>query len=250
MDVGPQTIHLPDWPWLSPIIKKMRTSEGNRKVLHGSKFLTPKNWCFWVVVLEKSFESPLDCKEIKPVHPKGDQPWIFIGRTGAEAPILWPPDVKPWLIGKVPDAGKGWGQEEKGATEDAMVGWHRWTQWAWVCTNSRRHWRTEACGATVHGATESDAPQGLNTTAWEEMRGPVLRVRVNGSRTEEVEMRGREGEIRLTDREEVSNAGIRSVPGWHLPISSRASRISFISDRGPLALGRPSAVRIWDGRGE
>ena len=159
MDVGPQTIHLPDWPWLSPIIKKMRTSEGNRKVLHGSKFLTPKNWCFWVVVLEKSFESPLDCKEIKPVHPKGDQPWIFIGRTGAEAPILWPPDVKPWLIGKVPDAGKGWGQEEKGATEDAMVGWHRWTQWAWVCTNSRRHWRTEACVLQSTGPQSRTRPR-------------------------------------------------------------------------------------------
>ena len=83
----------------------------------------PKNWCFWTVVLEKALESPLDCKEIQPVHPKGDQSWIFIGRTDAEAPILWPPDAKSWLIRKDPDAGKDWGQKEKG-TEDEMVGWH------------------------------------------------------------------------------------------------------------------------------
>ena len=81
----------------------------------------PKNWCFWTVVLEKTLESPLDCKEIQPVHPKGDQSWIFIGRTDAETPILWPPDAKTWLIGKDPDAGKDWRQEEKGTTEDEMV---------------------------------------------------------------------------------------------------------------------------------
>ena len=86
----------------------------------------PKNWCFWTVVLEKTLESPLDCKEIKPVHPKGNQSWMFIGRTDAEAetPILWPPDVKNWLIGKDTDAGQDWRQEEKGTTEDEMVGWH------------------------------------------------------------------------------------------------------------------------------
>ena len=84
----------------------------------------PKNWCFWTVVLEKTLESPLDSKEIKPVNSKGNQPWIFIGRTYAEAAILWPPDVKNWLIGKAPDAGKNWGQEEKGVIEDEMVGWH------------------------------------------------------------------------------------------------------------------------------
>ena len=86
----------------------------------------PKNWCFWTVVLEKTLESPLDCKEIKPVHPKGNQSWIVIGRTDAEAPILWPPDVKTWLIRKDPDAGKDWRQEEKGMTEDEMVGWLHW----------------------------------------------------------------------------------------------------------------------------
>ena len=85
-----------------------------------------KNWCFQIVVLDKTLESLLDCKEIKPVNTKGNQSWIFIGRTDAEAEtlILWPPAVKDWLIGKDPDAGKDWRQEEKGTTEDDMVGWH------------------------------------------------------------------------------------------------------------------------------
>ena len=86
----------------------------------------PKNWCFWTVVLDKTLESPLDCKNIQPVHPKGDQSWVFIERTDAEAetPILWPPHVKSWLTGKDPDAGRDWGQEEKGTTEDEVAGWH------------------------------------------------------------------------------------------------------------------------------
>ena len=82
-----------------------------------------KNWCFWTVVLEQTLESPMDCKEIQPVHPKGDQSWMFIGRTDVEAetPVLWPPDTKNWLIWKDPDAGKDWRQEEKGMAEDEMV---------------------------------------------------------------------------------------------------------------------------------
>ena len=85
-----------------------------------------RNWCFWTVVLEKTLENQLDCKEIQPVHPKGDQSWVFIGRTDVEAEtlILWPPHAKSWLIWKDPDAGGDWGQEEKGTTEDEMVGWH------------------------------------------------------------------------------------------------------------------------------
>ena len=84
------------------------------------------NWCFWTAVLQKTLESPLDCKEIQPVHPKGDQSRIFTGRTDAEAetPILWPPDGKNWLTRKDHDAGKDWRQEEKGTTEDELVGWH------------------------------------------------------------------------------------------------------------------------------
>ena len=88
----------------------------------------PRNLCFWSVVLEKTLESPLDCKESQPVNPKGNQSWIFISRTDAEAetPILWPPDVKSWLTGKDPDVGKDWRQEEKGTTENEMVRWHHW----------------------------------------------------------------------------------------------------------------------------
>ena len=85
-----------------------------------------KNWFFWTVVLEKTLQSPLDCKEMQPVHPKRNQSWMFVRRTDVEAetPILWPPDAKNWLLGKDPDAGKDWRQEEKGTTEDEMVGWH------------------------------------------------------------------------------------------------------------------------------
>ena len=87
----------------------------------------PKNWCFWTVVLEKTLESPLDCKEIQPVHSKGDRPWVIFGRTDAKAetPVLWLPHAKSWLIGKDSDAGRDWGQEEKGTTEDEMAGWHQ-----------------------------------------------------------------------------------------------------------------------------
>ena len=91
-------------------------------------FPPPRNWCFWTVVLEKTLESPLDCKEIQPVHSEGDQPRDFFGRNDAKAetPILWPPHEKSWLIGKDSDAERDWGQEEKGTTEDEMAGWHRW----------------------------------------------------------------------------------------------------------------------------
>ena len=116
----------------------------------------PKNWCFWTVVLEKTLESPLDWKEIQPVHPKWDQSWVFIGRIDAEAetPILWPPHVKSWLIGKDPDAGKDWGQEEKGTTEDEMVEWHNWLdrlEFGWTPGVGDR----EAWSAAVHGVTKS-----------------------------------------------------------------------------------------------
>ena len=108
----------------------------------------PKNWWFWIVVLEKILESPLDCKEIKLVHPKENQSWIFIGRTVAEAEtsILWPPHAKNWLIRKDYDAGRDWGQEEKGTTEDEMVGWHGQTLWTRVWVNSSSWWWTGKAG--------------------------------------------------------------------------------------------------------
>ena len=103
-----------------------------------------KNWCFWTVVLEKSLESPLDCKEIQPVNPKGNQSWVFVGRTDVEAeiPILCPPDSKNWLIWKDPDAGKDWRWEEREMTEDELVGWHQLTQWTWIWVNSGNWWWT------------------------------------------------------------------------------------------------------------
>ena len=101
----------------------------------------PKNWCFWTVVLEKTPERPMDCKEIQPVHSKGDQPRVFFGRSDskAETPVLWPPYAKSWLIGKDSDAGRDWGQEEKGTTQDEMASLTRWTR-VWV--NSGSWWWT------------------------------------------------------------------------------------------------------------
>ena len=117
----------------------------------------PKNWCCWTVGLEKTLESPLNCKEIQPVHPKEDQSWVFIGRTDVEAetPVLWPPDVKSWLIWKDPDAGRDWGQEEKGTTEDEMVGWHHRHNghgfgWTRELVRDREAWH-----AAVHGVAKS-----------------------------------------------------------------------------------------------
>ena len=128
-----------------------------------------KNWCFWTVVLEKTLEGPLDYKEIKPVHPKGDQSWVFIGRTDAEAetPIFWPPDAKNWLVGKDPGAGKDWGQEERGMTEDEMVGWHHWL-------NGHGFGETPEVGdgegglvcCSPWGHKESDRTERLNWTDW------------------------------------------------------------------------------------
>ena len=127
------------------------TSESRRKLgmweLDYKESRAPKNWCFWSVVLEKTLESPLDCKEIQPVRSEGDQSWMFIGRadTEAETPILWPSDVKNWLIGKDPDAGKDWRQEEKGTTEDEMVGrtWVRVSSGSWWWT-----WRSGVLQST------------------------------------------------------------------------------------------------------
>ena len=128
-----------------------------------------KNWCFWTVVLEKTLESPLDCKEIKPVHPKGDQSWVFIGRTDAEAEalILWPPDAKSWLAWKDPDAGKDWWQKEKGTTEDEMVGWHHWLhghEFEWTPGDSKEQWCLASC--STRGHQELDATEWRNNNNW------------------------------------------------------------------------------------
>ena len=112
----------------------------------------PKNWCFRIVVLEKTLESPLDYKEIKPVNHKRNQLWILIGKTDAEAPTLWPPDAKSQLIGKDPDAGRDWGQEEKGVTEDEMLGCHHWLNGLslskfWETVKDREAWSAAAIGS-------------------------------------------------------------------------------------------------------
>ena len=127
----------------------------------------PKNWCFWTVVLEKTLESALDCKEIQAVHPKGDQSWMFIGRTEVEVetPIHWPPDTNSWLILKDPDARKDWGQEEKGMTEDEMVGWHHWLDghgFGWTLGVGDGQGGLACCGSW--GLKESDTTEWLNWT--------------------------------------------------------------------------------------
>ena len=131
----------------------------------------PKNWCFWTVVLEKTLEIPLDCKEIKPVRPEGDKSWVFIGRTDAEAEtlVLWPPHAKRWLIGKDPDAGRDWGQEEKGDDR----GWDGWmaslTRWAWVWVNSGSLWWTGKPGVLWFMGSQRvryDWATELNWTEW------------------------------------------------------------------------------------
>ena len=126
-----------------------------------------KNWCFWTVVLEKTLESPLDCKEIQPVHPKGDQSWVFLRRTDfeAETPILWPPDAKSWLTEKVPDAGRDWRREEKGTTEDEMAGWHHrlnWHEFEWTPGVGAEQGSLACCNSW--GREESDTTVRLNWT--------------------------------------------------------------------------------------
>ena len=141
----------------------------------------PENWCFWTVVLEKTPESPLDCKEIQLVHSKGDQPWDFFGRndTKAETPVLWPPRAKSWLIGKYSDAGRDWGQEEKGTPEDEMAGWHH-------CLDGRESEWTPGVGDGQGGLAccdswrckESDTTEQLNWTELKMLRDPGSQSRV------------------------------------------------------------------------
>ena len=126
-----------------------------------------KNWWFWTVVLEKPLESPWDCKKIQPVHSEGDQPWDFFGSNDAkaESPVLWPPHVKSWLIGKDSDAGRDWGQEEKGMTEDEIAGWHHWLdehEFGWTPGVDDRQGGRACCSSWGH--KESDTTEWLNWT--------------------------------------------------------------------------------------
>ena len=133
-----------------------------------------KNWCFWAGVLEKTLESPLDCKEIQPVHSKGDQPWVFFGRNDAkvEIPGLWPPHAKSWLIGKDSDDGRDWGQVEKGMTEDEMAGWHHQLdghEFEWTPGVGNGQGGLACCSSW--GCKESDTTEWLN---WTELM-PVIK---------------------------------------------------------------------------
>ena len=136
----------------------------------------PKNWCFWTVVLEKTLESPLNCKEIQPVHFEGDQPWDFFGRNDAKAetPVLWPPHAMSWLIRKDPDAGRDWGQEEKGTTEDEMAGWHHWLdgrEFEWTLGVGDGQGGLACCD--LWGHKESDTTEWLN---WTELNWIILKL--------------------------------------------------------------------------
>ena len=135
----------------------------------------PKNWCFWTVVLEETLESQLDCKEIQPVHSERDQSWDFFGRNDAKAetPVLWPPHVKSWLTGKDSDAGRNWGQEKKGTTEDEMAGWHhgldgRESEWTPGGVMNREAWR-----AAIHGVAKSQTC----LSDWTELNWTELNVK-------------------------------------------------------------------------
>ena len=141
---------------------------------------TSKSWCFWNMVLEKTLESPLDCKEVKPVNPKGNQPWIFIGRTDAEAeaPILLPPDANSWLTGKDPDVSKDWRQEEKGTTEDEVAGWHHQlygSEFEWTLGVGDGQRDLASCSPCGHKG--SDMTEQLNWTElnWTETNCQVIR---------------------------------------------------------------------------
>ena len=138
-----------------------------------------KNWCFWTVVMEKTLESPLDCKEIQPVHSEGDQPWDFFGRydAKAETPVLWPPHAKSWFIGKDPDAGRHWGQEEKGTAEDEMAGWHHWLdgrESEWTPGVGDGQGGLACCDSW--GCKESDTTEGLIWSGSKPMEHWVIRT--------------------------------------------------------------------------
>ena len=151
------------------LVKAMVFSSGHVWVweLDWEESWVPRNWCFWNVVLERTLESPLDCKEIQRVHSEGDQVWVFFGRNAAkgETPVLWPPHEKSWLIGKDSDVGRDWGQEEKGTTEDEMAGWHHWLdghEFVWTPGVGDGQGDLACCDSWGH--KESDKTEWLNWT--------------------------------------------------------------------------------------
>ena len=178
----------------------------------------PKNWCFWTVVLEKTLESPLDCKEIQPVHPKGDQSWVFFGSTDAKAetPILWPPHAKSWLIGKDSDAGRDWGQEEKGTTEDEMVGWHHRLdghEFEWTPGVGNGQGGLACCSSWGH--KESDWVTELTSwLKWLERAFPVVHIVKNPLAVQETQVWSLSSEYPL----EEGMAPHSSILSWGIPM--------------------------------
>ena len=156
-----------------------------------------KKWCFWTVVLEKTLESPLDCKEIQPIHSKRDQSWVF-GRNDAKAetPVLWPPHGKNWLIGKDSDAGRDWGQEEKGMTEDEMAGWHHWLngcEFEWTLWVGDGQGGLACCNSWGH--KESDMTERLN---WTELYTPSVHAQTHLPKFPETSLnKGKEDTIKV-----------------------------------------------------
>ena len=198
----------------------------------------PKNWCFWTVVLKKTLESPLDCKAIQTVHPKGDQSWVFIGRTDVEAetPILWPPDAKSWLIGKYPDAGKDWRQEEKGTTEDEMVGWHQRLNghgFGWTPGVGGGQRGLVCCGSW--GCKESDTTERLN---WTELETYILNFPAGAS-----------GEESTCQCRDVSNTGSTPESG-RSPREGHGNPLQYSCLENPVDRGawRATVQRITKSR--
>ena len=187
------------------------------------KTWAPKNWCFWTVVLEKTLESPWDCKEIQPVHPKGNQSWLFIGRTDAKAeiPILWAPHAKNWLIWKDLDAEKDWRQEEKGTTKDKMVGWyHRLNGHEWV--NSRSWWWTGRPGILQSMGSQRVPHAWVTELNWTELGQTYLLVLE--SLLERLEAVTHSGDIQLRESGNGHIDSLASTPHLVLPSSLRYTR--------------------------
>ena len=161
--------HNPAWSHLSWLhdTKALFSNKVTFTVFQWTWLFGGHYWCFWTVVLEKTLESPLDCKEIQPVHSEGDQPWDIFGRNDAKAetPVLWPPRAKSWLIGKDFDTGRDWGQQEKGTTEDEMAGWHHWLdghEFEWTLGVGDRQGGLMCCDSW--SSKESDTTERLNWT--------------------------------------------------------------------------------------
>ena len=170
-------------PTKSRLVKAMIFAVVQMWELNHKEGWVPKNLRFQTMVLEKTLESPLDCKELKPVSPKGNWPWIFIGRTDVEAetPMLWPPDVKNWLVGKDPNAGKHWRREDKGMTEDEMVGWHHWLnghKFGWIPGVGDGQGGLVCC--ISWGPKESDTTERVNWTEY------IKKIAKIGKRTQQV----------------------------------------------------------------